>query len=91
MTRRCEIKGCDKMHSARGLCHMHYQRLNRHGDPHFVKQKRVKKGTWANVDCLAPGCSRPAKLHGVCSLHDNRDRRLALKGIPKKYGVQGNE
>jgi len=83
--RNCTMKECDKAHSARGFCHMHYQRFNRHGSPDFVNYDRVDNGTWTGVDCLAPQCNRPAKLHGLCSLHDNRDRRLQLKGLPRKY------
>lgn len=85
--RKCTIKGCDKIHSARGFCHMHYQRFNRHGDPRFVHYNMTEKGTWKGVDCRAPECNRPAKLHGVCAMHNNRDRRLELKGLSKKYGV----
>lgn len=85
--KKCSIKDCDKIHNAGGFCHMHYQRLKRHGDPNFVKYNKAEAGTWKGVDSRAPECNRPAKLHGVCSMHDNRDRRLALKGLPKRYGV----
>lgn len=33
----CKIETCDKPVNCKGLCHMHYTRLKRHGDPHFTK------------------------------------------------------
>ncbi len=29
----CSVEGCDKRHDSKGLCHMHYNRWKRHGDP----------------------------------------------------------
>jgi hypothetical protein len=31
--RRCTVPGCDGRHQARGYCHTHYMRWQRHGDP----------------------------------------------------------
>lgn len=33
MNRGCRVEGCDRNHSARGWCAMHYMRWNRYGDP----------------------------------------------------------
>lgn len=33
-TRTCSIDACDNRHEAKGLCHKHYQRLQKHGTPH---------------------------------------------------------
>ena len=35
-TRPCIIEGCKNTESSKGLCHKHYQRLRRHGDPLYV-------------------------------------------------------
>jgi len=33
----CSVKKCKNKVSARGLCHKHYQRLRKYGDPFFTK------------------------------------------------------
>jgi hypothetical protein len=33
LTLRCQIEGCDKPMIARGWCHMHYKRWQKHGSP----------------------------------------------------------
>ena len=38
----CTIKGCNKKHFGRGLCHMHYNRVIRHGSPFIVIHKFKK-------------------------------------------------
>jgi hypothetical protein len=35
----CTIDGCDKTINAKGLCHTHYKRFRKHGDPSIVKPK----------------------------------------------------
>ena len=34
---QCSIEGCEKSHSAKSYCRMHYTRFRRHGDPTFTK------------------------------------------------------
>ncbi len=38
-TRYCEVGQCEREigHGARGMCHMHYQRWKRHGDPEYQR------------------------------------------------------
>ena len=38
----CDIVPCGKKTEAKGMCNMHYMRVRRYGDPHFVKNKRNK-------------------------------------------------
>jgi hypothetical protein len=37
-TKLCTVKGCGRVHDARGLCDRHYQAWVRHGDPTIVVQ-----------------------------------------------------
>lgn len=38
MSRHCSVGGCHKTaRPGRRICHMHRQRLARHGDPHFTE------------------------------------------------------
>lgn len=44
---KCSAWGCDRGGKiVKGYCTMHWQRLNRHGDPYFVKQ--IKDGRKAH-------------------------------------------
>lgn len=38
--RECEIEGCEKKHEAKGMCGMHYRRVYRYGDPHFLHHEQ---------------------------------------------------
>ncbi len=48
----CTVEGCEKPHSGNGLCMMHQNRLNRHGDVNFVKKKHINtlEDFWSNVN-----------------------------------------
>lgn len=37
--RPCSVDGCERRSSARGWCHMHYERWRRHGDPLHVRKR----------------------------------------------------
>lgn len=41
-TRRCSVEGCDRVHSARGLCKMHYKRRSKTGElpPKKTREER---------------------------------------------------
>lgn len=58
-TRTCSIKDCDRRHEAKGLCHKHYQRLQKHGTPHASgrvrfqsPEERFSTQTKATGSCL---------------------------------------
>jgi hypothetical protein len=68
----CSIDGCEKP-ARRGssLCPMHYARVRRHGDPHYVRQVRL---------CSVDGCGQKHQQHGYCVVHYARWKK---HGNPK--------
>lgn len=55
--RPCSVDGCDALvgrKGARGLCHIHYKRVLRHGDPSVVGHRWAKRSIeerfWSHVD-----------------------------------------
>ncbi|WP_028610399.1 hypothetical protein [Paenibacillus harenae] len=61
----CTIENCTKPIKAKDLCAMHHQRLLRHGDPHMVRPRRVKKFS----ECKWVNCTKIAMTKGYCSKH----------------------
>ena len=47
----CTVEGCNKKHTAKGLCQMHYRRMEVHGDVNKIARKEVTgKSEYKNVD-----------------------------------------
>jgi hypothetical protein len=65
--RLCTIEGCQRRHKSRGLCHTHYMRLRRRGDPAVTLLDRAHPET-----CTVDGCSRPWRSRGYCGMHLQR-------------------
>lgn len=61
----CSIENCTKPIKAKDLCSMHHQRLLRHGDPHIVRPRRVKKVS----TCKWVNCTKISITKGYCSKH----------------------
>lgn len=40
----CEVEHCDRDYAAKGMCHLHYKRNRRHGDP-SVAHRMVRRGS----------------------------------------------
>jgi hypothetical protein len=62
----CLIEGCLAEVDAKGLCHGHYQRLLRKGDPGDTPLRR------GGLLCSVEGCGRPHKSKGYCAAHYKR-------------------
>jgi len=41
----CTVEGCERVHQARGMCSLHYQRFRRCGDPHVVTRRARGEGS----------------------------------------------
>ncbi|WP_050979776.1 hypothetical protein [Fictibacillus macauensis] len=62
----CMIEDCEKPVAGRGLCHMHYKRWARHGDPLTTKVRKV---------CQVEGCESPHLCKGYCEKHYRKMRK----------------
>ena len=67
----CKIENCTKEAKKRGMCYMHYQRWNRHGDVNYEGKPRKI--------CEVEVCQRYGSYKGYCYKHY---RRLAKTGSP---------
>jgi hypothetical protein len=69
--RICTIEGCEKRHNAKGLCHMHYFRLRKFGDPQADAPPGALKFK-ERKPCAVEGCDRAARKRGWCNMHYKR-------------------
>lgn len=60
--RFCNVKRCQRVHKARGMCHMHYIRQHRNG--HLELRRLPQQGP-----CQALGCLESARVKGRCRKH----------------------
>lgn len=68
----CDLDGCERQHSARGFCSVHYQRWRAHGDPRTTVRGRGV--------CSVDGCDRPHAARSWCSVHYYRALRNGEPG-----------
>jgi hypothetical protein len=73
----CEIPDCEARVLARGLCSLHYSRLQRHGDPTFTKRPGRKRKPIVPVAdrCSVDDCPERRVTRGWCQKHYQRVRR----------------
>lgn len=63
----CSIENCSSKVYAKGFCNKHYQRLWKHGDPHYIPIVVTKS-------CEVAGCSGEYHGRGYCYKHYERWR-----------------
>lgn len=91
----CTIEGCEKPLYRQGMCHMHRNRVRRHGDPHVVTPPRT-----GQVKPLVHGSQRAYQTYGCrcepCVMgvrerarkyHENYKERIAAKRLLREYGI----
>lgn len=77
--RICSVPDCEApvpARGARGMCHKHYSRWKRHGDPLVIKAVRRAP------ECSVENCERPVKGRGMCSMHVQRLRKHGTTDLP---------
>jgi hypothetical protein len=63
----CEWPGCQRPHSAKGLCDLHYQRQKNGREMDAIPRGSVEFCTW-------PGCGRRHSSKGLCGMHYRRQK-----------------
>jgi hypothetical protein len=74
--RVCSVDGCDKDHSSKGLCGMHYQRVRRESLPREMRP------------CSIIGCKNSFLSRGLCSTHYKQAFNAGWSGEWSKYKVR---
>lgn len=80
----CSVEGCDKRVRCKGVCPMHYHRLQRYGDPTCVRPRYARRG----ATCKIAGCGKKATAQELCPKHYYRMRAY---GDPNKEPLSPRE
>lgn len=67
MASNCNIKGCDRVHYANGLCNTHYARQRKTGSVELIDRPAPR--------CSVSGCDQKVTAQSLCSMHYTRLRR----------------
>ncbi len=63
----CKVNKCENKYAAKEYCHLHYNRMKRHGDPLVCLKQKNRK-------CSIEGCERTHEGHGFCNTHNWRTK-----------------
>ena len=87
--RLCEWPGCGRIHQAKGLCAMHYQRRYHGRDMDSPVRAHRKKGEPAPL-CVMDGCDQLRMFaNGLCPRHESRRANGRPLEGPRYYGKEG--
>lgn len=71
MTKLCSAEGCTRGLLAKGLCRLHYKRMQRNGN---LTLMIAEKGSVKPL-CPVTDCDREVKAGGYCIMHYKRQKR----------------
>lgn len=79
----CIVEGCDRAgRITRGMCDLHYQRWQTHGNPLISKIDRQSR----HITCTVDGCSTKHSTKGLCLKHARRlEKYGSLNGFHEGY------
>lgn len=77
--RTCDVDWCDRPHSGRGYCAVHYNRLVYTGTPYSRREQKAMDPPICSVD----GCEQAAKTRSLCRRHYQNLLRLG-QPVPDK-------
>lgn len=83
---KCQAEACGDPAHAKGLCHMHYSRVRRHGS--LTPQKVVPRTRSTRV-CEVPECDSKHWAKGYCSMHYYRVKRNGEPGPAERMDASG--
>ena len=75
----CSVEGCERVHSARGYCSLHYGRVYRNGTPGEIESRIFSLREAGLTECRVDGCNGPLYSKGFCQKHYRRNR---IEGSP---------
>lgn len=82
--RFCSVDGCNRAHSALGLCSMHDARKRRTGSVELPNKKKIVR------KCAVKGCARGYVASGFCEMHYRRVKKHGTtEGLIRKCSVDG--
>jgi hypothetical protein len=81
---KCRVDDCERTRSIKGLCALHYQRVQKTGDVGPAWRLTVR-GAGLETACLFDGCGRTTEAKGFCSNHYRLVRRAG------KYGLSSDD
>lgn len=78
---KCKVKGCKRLHTAKGFCEFHYRRNKRGINVNSTKRPL----SILNCECSASKCNLPIYCSNYCSKHYSRYRRSGDVNKSKRF------
>lgn len=86
---RCSVDSCNRPYAAKGYCHLHYNRWDRHGDPNKVRRMVPRGSSIAERIALltTPGATPDDCQEFNGALHHTGYARVQIDGVTKGLHV----